>query len=324
MTGDRDGDRPGRLLFVAANPSIDRLYELDRLTRGDIHRPLFVVAVPGGKGLNAARAAVALGGSVTVAGIVAGRAGDWIVDGLAALGVEAKVARTVGETRTCVSVLDRSTGQMTEVYERGEEIEPGAWTALEAIVRGELDRGDVAAVTLSGSLPPGAPQDGFGRIARIAAASTRPVPVLADTYGPALIAVLAARPAIVKVNAVEAGEASGVGVTDAMSAAEAAVILRRAGAGGVIVTLGVAGAVVVTAGERVHLDPPGSRGAYPVGSGDAFLGAFAVAFARADTLIEAARFGLAAGMANAELPGAGRLDPTTVEPLREQVGLIAL
>ena len=48
------------------------------------------------------------------------------------------------------------------------------------------------------------------------------MPVLADTYGPALAAVLAERPAIVKVNASEAGEASGLVVTDAASAAMAA------------------------------------------------------------------------------------------------------
>ena len=85
-----------RLLFVAANPSIDRLYEVDRLAIGGIHRPLAEVAVPGGKGLNAARAAATLGGSVTVVGIVAGRAGEWIVDGLATLGIEARMARGHG------------------------------------------------------------------------------------------------------------------------------------------------------------------------------------------------------------------------------------
>ena len=45
------------LIFVAANPSIDRTYEVERLRPGEIHRPVATVAVPGGKGLNAARAA---------------------------------------------------------------------------------------------------------------------------------------------------------------------------------------------------------------------------------------------------------------------------
>ena len=150
MTGATASVPSRRLLFVAANPSIDRLYEVDGLAAGEIHRPRSMVAVPGGKGLNAARAASALGGSVTAVGIVAGRAGDWILERLAQLGIDARMARAAGETRTCVSILDRSTGALTEIYERGAAVEPPAWADLEAIVEAELARGDIAAVALSG------------------------------------------------------------------------------------------------------------------------------------------------------------------------------
>lgn len=312
MSGSGAAGLRRRLLFVAANPSIDRLFEIDRLVPGDIHRPQSGVAVAGGKGLNAARAAVTLGGSVMAVGIVAGRAGDWIVDRLTELGIETRMARGTGETRTCISILDRSSSVMTEIYERGEKIDPAAWDALEAIVWAELERGDMAAVALSGSLPPGAPPDGFARIARIALASPRTVPVLADTYGPALPALLGERPAILKVNAAEAGEASGVSVTDAQSAASAGRILRDAGAACVIVTIGPGGAVVVGADDPIQLVPPVLRGAYPVGSGDAFLGGLAIAFARGESMVEAARLGLAAGIANALVPGAGELDPASI------------
>ena len=116
MSGPATQGHRERLIFVAANPSIDRLYELDRVTVGAIHRPISMVAVAGGKGLNAARAASTLGGSVTAVGIVAGRAGDWIVERLVELGIDARMTRSTGETRTCVSVLDRSTGELTEIY----------------------------------------------------------------------------------------------------------------------------------------------------------------------------------------------------------------
>lgn len=324
MTGPGPERPRGRLLFVAANPSIDRLYEVDRLAVGETQRPQSTVAVAGGKGLNAARAAAALGGSVTAVGIVGGRAGDWIVERLGELRVDARMARARGETRTCISVLDRSTGELTEIYERGAVIEPAAWAALEAIVRAELDGGDVAAVALCGSLPPGAPPDGFGRIARIAAAGPNPAAILADTYGPALTAVLVERPAIVKLNAAEAGEASNVAVSDAASAAAAADVLRDAGAACVVVTLGLGGAVVASGAERAHLIPPDIRGAYPVGSGDAFLGGFAVAYARGEPVVEAARLGLAAGIANAQIPGAGELDPTAIERILEQIALTSI
>jgi fructose-1-phosphate kinase PfkB-like protein len=201
---------------------------------------------------------------------------------------------------------------MTEIYDRGEQIDSAAWEALEAIVWAELEHGDVAAVALSGSLPPGAPPDGFARIARIALTSSRTVPVLADTYGPALPALLGERPAILKVNATEAGEASGVSVGDARSAADAGRNLRDAGAACVIVTLGLEGAVVIGADDPIQLIPPDLRGAYPVGSGDAFMGGLTIAFARGESMVEAARLGLAAGIANALVPGAGELDPASI------------
>lgn len=320
------GFEPGarRLLFVAANPSIDRLYEVERLEAGAIHRPRSIVVVPGGKGLNAARAAATLGGSVTAVGIVGGRAGDWIVDRLAALRIEARMARSSGETRTCVSVLDRSSGVMTEFYERGDAIDPVAWDGLEAIVGSELDAGDVAAVALAGSLPLGAPPDGYGRIARIAATRASPVPVFADTFGPALSAALVDRPAVVKLNADEAGLSSAMSVSDASSAAEAGRVLRDAGAVWVVVTLGSAGAVVVGPDEQTHLVPPDLRGSYPVGSGDAFLGGLAVAYARDEPVVDAARLGLAAGIANALVPGAGELDPAAIDEILEQIRPVSM
>jgi tagatose 6-phosphate kinase len=318
MSGRGDARR-GRLLFVAANPSIDRLYELERLGIGEIQRPVAVVAVPGGKGLNAGRAAAALGGSVCAVGIVAGRAGDWIAEQLTAVGIDSRLARAGGETRTCVSILDRSSGVLTEIYERGAEIETADWEALEAIVQGELDRGDVAAVALSGSLPPGAPTDGYARVARIAAARPVPVAILADTYGPALRSVLAEGPELVKLNADEAGEIRGIPVADPASALDAARIIRAAGARTVVVTLGTAGAVVASADGEARLVPPEARGPYSVGSGDAVLGGLAVGWQRGQPFVDAARLGLAAGIANAHVPGAGRLDRAKADGLVERI-----
>jgi fructose-1-phosphate kinase PfkB-like protein len=218
-----------------------------------------------------------------------------------------------------VSILDRASGAFTEVYERGEVIGADAWDRLEAIVGDEFDRGDVGALAISGSLPPGAPPDGYARIARIAARVAVPVPVFADTYGPALAATLAERPAVVKVNAGEAGEAIGRPVTDVASALEATRLLQEAGAESVVVTLGGDGAVIAGGGGRAHLVPPDLRGSYPVGSGDAFLGGLVVAWGRGEAFDDAVRLGLAAAIANALIPGAGRLDRATAEEIVGQI-----
>ena len=70
------------IVCVAGNPSIDKLFVVERLRPGEIHRPIDFVQVPGGKGLNVARAAATLGAHVRVAAVLCGHAGRWIEQAL--------------------------------------------------------------------------------------------------------------------------------------------------------------------------------------------------------------------------------------------------
>jgi 1-phosphofructokinase family hexose kinase len=297
---------PGRAVFIAANPSVDRLLEVDAIELGAINRPERVVPVAGGKGLNAARAASALGGSAVAIALVGGHSGAWIEDRLVDLGLTASLVQTGAETRTCVSVLDRATGRLTEFYEPGLAVPSEAFVALEAAVAAELEQGDARVLAMSGSLPLGAPLDGYARLIRLA--REHGVVTVVDAQGEPLATGLDARPDVVKVNAAEAGEISGSRVTDATSATASADALRRAGAGCAVITLGGDGAVIATDHGRWHLTSQAPAGAYFVGSGDAFLGGLAVGLARGQSVLDAARLGMAAGIANTHLPGAGVLD----------------
>ncbi len=317
-----------RLLAVAPNPSVDRLLEIDRLRPGEIHRPAAVTVVPGGKGFNVARSAAALGAQVSAVGLLGGYAGRWIQEALAAENVALRVAWRTGETRTCTSILDRSDETTTELYEAGNPILRAEWDALIATVVDGLSDEDIGLVTVSGSLPPGAPDDGLAQIVQVARSAGRKVAV--DGHGPTLVPALAARPWLVKVNVGEARAA--LDALDAATretapprtplAAEDAVRgLVAAGADVAIVTAGEAGSVASTEdGSLVRVRPP-IRGRYPVGSGDALLAGFAVAVLRGDDLRRAVLRGTAAAAASALVPGAGRLDPVAVERLL--VGLVA-
>jgi fructose-1-phosphate kinase PfkB-like protein len=95
--------------------------------------------------------------------------------------------------------------------------------------------------------------------------------------------------------------------------------IRRFTSQNLLWTIGADGAIVVTADENIHLAPPPVRGSYPVGSGDAALAGVTVALAGGASIAEAARFGLAAGIANAQLPGAGRLDPAFAKQVLERI-----
>jgi 1-phosphofructokinase family hexose kinase len=295
-----------RLVCVAPNPAIDRLYELDRLTPGAIHRPMLSVAVPGGKGLNAARAAHTLGADVVAVTILRGHAGRWIEEQLAQLDVPARVVWAPGETRTCISIRDPEREGLTEIYDRGEPLAHSDWVALEALVAAELVA-DAELLTISGGIPPGVDDDAFGRLCRAARGSG--VRTLADVYGPGLDGVLREGPAIVKVNALEAGELLGRRVETDGQAVEAAAEIRRRGAEIAVVTMGRSGAVAVTPDDDLRLPSPPVIGPYGVGSGDAFLGGLAAGLLAGQSVPDALSLAAAAATASAQRPGPGNLDP---------------
>ena len=280
-----------RLLAVAPNPSVDRLLEVDEFRNGKIHRPVAVTVVPGGKGFNVARSAAALGAPVTAVGLLGGHAGRWIEEALTAENITVKVARRAGETRTCTSILDRSDGSTTEFYEAGEPITATEWDGMVAEIVGSFEDDDIGLVAVSGSLPPGAPEDGLAQI--VEAARSAGLRVAIDGHGPALVKALGVRPWLVKVNLDEASAAldaignERVKLARAGTSPGAAASVRgllAAGAERAIVTSGEAGSVAALEdGSLIQVRPP-VHGRYPVGSGDAFLAGLAIAVLHGDDL----------------------------------------
>jgi 1-phosphofructokinase family hexose kinase len=302
------------LVCLAANPSIDKLFEIDRLVRGDIHRPAGFVQTAGGKGLNVARAARALGADVRVAAILRGHAGKWIEEQLGAEGVRGAFVWCHGENRSSLSVADRESSSLTEFYEHGSVVPSATWAELLAEVDALLT--DASWLTISGSVPQGAPDDGYRDLVRDARASG--VRVALDADGERLRLALDASPDIVKVNQAEAADLLGVPTSRRDEALAAADKLRDLAGGdghAGIVTRGADGVVVAAPDGTRYEGRLYVRHRYPVGSGDAFLGGLVAALLRNAGWDDALRLALGAATANAELPGAGRLDPVHAETL---------
>jgi 1-phosphofructokinase family hexose kinase len=296
---------------VAPSPSIDRLFEVERLRPGEIHRPTRFVRVAGGKGLNVARAAAALGADVRAVALLGGESGRWIVGELDRIGLALVVSACAGETRSCLSVADGETGSLTEFYEESAAVSPDEWEAFERMALNAAGSADWT--TVSGSLPPGTPADGYERFA---AAGTN---VAVDT-----VALGDARPALLKVNASEASALTGLAVTATDEAMEAAHLLRRRIGGdghAVAITCGRDGAVLVAPDGSAWQGSLSAAGRYPVGSGDAFLAGFVSALAARDGWPVALAAALGAAAANAEQPGAGLLDAERARALAEQAVL---
>jgi len=74
----------------------------------------------------------------------------------------------------------------------------------------------------------------------------------------------------------------------------------------------------------VHASLDGHTGAFPVGSGDSFLGALVVALDAGEPLADGLRSATAAGTANAAGPGAAVFSRAHYEALLPEVRLIPI
>jgi len=311
-----------RLVTVAPNPAIDRLYELDRLDRDAINRPRTETLVAGGKGLNVARAAIALGAEVSAVALFAGHAGRWMEETLATEGIHGRWAWADGETRTCLAIHDAADGSLTELNEAGPSLTEETWVGFVAAFRAELETGAVGLATISGSLPPGAPADGLVELA--SSATEAGIPIALDAGGEALRRALAVRPWLVKLNVAEAavtlGQRIGDGATSGEDVLETAREIAARTHGAVVITRGLDGAIALGPdGAAYRVGPPASRGSYPVGSGDAFLAGVTHATMAGRSFVDALRLGSAAAGANALVRGAGRLRPADVARLERAI-----
>src|SRR5437868_2333546 len=122
------------IVCVSGNPAIDKLFEVEDLVPGAVHRPDRFVPLPGGKGIHVAQVATALGAQALATGILGGHAGRWLAETLQAQGVAGRLARASGETRSCLTVADRATGRLTEFYEDGIPARAQDWNALTDII----------------------------------------------------------------------------------------------------------------------------------------------------------------------------------------------
>jgi 1-phosphofructokinase len=309
----------GHVLIAGPNLTVDRTAALDALRPGEVLRVRDVAITPGGKGLNVARAALALGVPAVLAAFLPGRTGQAVAEMIRAEGVALEGVEAPGETRS-TSILLEPSGRTTVINEPGPELPAAAWEALERRLAAAM--ADHGVLVCSGSLPPGAPGDGYARLTALAGRAGRRAVV--DASGETLRAALAVRPAVITPNLAEA-EALLHGRADeavdaapdarprALAAARALVAL---GPGAAVVTAAAAGAALADGGpEPVWVDAPKVTVRNPIGAGDVLTAGLAAALEAGQPLVAALRRGIAAAAASVEAPKAGDLDPSRMEAL---------
>jgi 1-phosphofructokinase len=293
------------IVTLTLNPSVDRTVEVEALVRGDVMRALGVRVDPGGKGINVSRALAAHGLPTRAVVTLGGAEGEHLIALLRGTGIEIVPVRIEGAIRSNITVVEPD-GTTTKFNEPGAQLSADELAAVVAAVRVAAASADW--LVASGSLPPGTPADVYADLVRELAGSGTSVAV--DTSGPALEAVLAARPTLVKPNRDELAEATGIRLLTIADVVEAAGRLRDRGAATVLASLGAEGAVLVDDDGAIHGRTPAVSQRSSVGAGDAMLAGFlAGGGTGADALIE----GLAWGAAAVLQPGSGMPMPADID-----------
>ncbi len=308
------------IITVTLNAAIDKSLVVPNFRLGRRHRTVDQRTMAGGKGVNIARTLKALGQPVIATGFAGGATGTHIVEQLTEESILNDFVRIRDESRTNTSVLDPTTGEQTEINERGPAVSER---------EGELFRDKLlylargaAIVVFAGSLPRDVEPDIYASLIRDL--ERLDVITVVDTDGEPLRQAVRAEPHVVSPNVLEAEELVGhefaseeerllaVGEIAALGPREAIMTLPD----GCVAQVLVDGHSVLKRARVEPLEPIAKRG-----SGDAFLAGYLAARYEGRASDQCLRFGVACGAESTARLGAGLIDPREARRLMGDVEL---
>jgi 1-phosphofructokinase len=304
-----------KVVTVTLNPALDQTVELDRLERGKVHRARSVRLAPGGKGINVASCLADWGQRVTVTGLL-GRDNSAVFESMfAARGIEDRFVRADGLTRTNIKLIDEA--ETTDVNLPGLPATAAALDAVKRRVCEHVEPGSL--VVLSGSLPPGCPDDHYA--AQIAAFTELGARVLLDASGAALTTALAARPLpfCIKPNRHELAAWAGAPLAGLREIAATARMLHARGVALVVVSMGEDGALFVSDEGTRLATLRVAQTSSTVGAGDAMVAGIVAALVDGADLTQIARLSTAFAVAKLQSRGLGLPEPPAIRALAENV-----
>jgi tagatose 6-phosphate kinase len=295
------------IVTVTANVAIDRTYEIDHLEVGAVHKVNKVFSHIGGKGVNVSRTLDALRAKTLITGLIGDATLDEATRELANASLKSALFPVSRATRQTVTVTTKD-GTATAFDEAGPQITRAEWSGFE-LHFGALLR-DASMVVIAGSLPPGTPNESLANLCQ--KANSHRVPVILDARGAAMRAAQNQAPLVAKLNRGELEQTLGRELTTEDDILEGAQELHAQGAQNVVITLGSDGAIGLNEHGVWRVTHPTASG-NPIGAGDAFSAALAIALLDKEPLEEALTKGAAAALASLKAPTAGALNPDDMQ-----------
>ncbi|MBM9606482.1 1-phosphofructokinase family hexose kinase [Desulfopila inferna] len=283
-----------RIVTLTINPSLDISADVDTLEPTTKMRCRNVMIDPGGGGINVSRAITLLGGTTTAVFPAGGSTGRSINSMLSDEGVRSEAVSMEGTNRQNFAIREKESGRQYRFALPGPQIREEEWRQS-LHKTGKL--GEAADfVVASGSLPPGAPDDFYGRVVKLFNGS--PTKVIVDTSGDALKHALQQEIYLIKPNRQELEYICGCSLVQEKDQEKMCRDMVDRGKCEVLVlTLGKDGALLTSAEEQVRIPALKVREVSSIGAGDSFVGAMVLALQRGEELADALLYGMAAGTA---------------------------
>lgn len=303
------------ILTVTPNTTLDHVYVVDMLVRGEKLEATESIECLGGKGGLLSAFAVDLGARSVALGFGAGENGRKLARLLRERGVVTDLTFVQGETRRIITIVERrKTGEtllqpVTLRCTRRDEIN--------LLKRVDRWLGKASWLALCGSLAPGCSPDLYARLAKLA--RKHRVPVMIDSRGFALSCALPERPAVIKLNRTELDQTVGRKLA---KTSELTTALRGLVARGVELaacTLGAGGVIAATAEAAWRFIPPTVRSKSATGAGDAFGAGLLTFRERGLDWEQALRWAVAAGTGKSLETRTDGFNPATVRSVYRRV-----
>jgi 1-phosphofructokinase len=220
-----------------------------------------------------------------------------------------------GSVRTNIKVFDRSTGTITELNESGMNVTEENLSKMVDLVVRHAENSDY--LILSGSLPPGCPQDYYRTL--IHAVEGLGCRCVLDADGERLKFGLEARPFMIKPNRYELETMIGRPLDGITDTREAALRYIDMGVQVVSVSLGADGALITDGSEtlfapRMNIEVKGT-----VGAGDAMVAGLVAGFMADWDLEQCFRMGVACASTRCITEGYKTIDKTVYKAFLNMV-----
>ena len=300
------------ILTLTPNPSIDATITLkESIHPGSVHRAGSVSHVAGGKGVNVTHA-VTKAGTDSLA-LLPAASGDHFLALTAADSIPVHAVDIDGPVRTNTTLTEPD-GRTTKLNGPGPTLSEGDQKAIAEALAKYAPQAEW--LVMAGSLPKGVPTDWYTHLMTVAREANPQLHIAVDTSDAPMVALGenldTAAPDLIKPNGLELGQLAGVD-GEALEAAaekgdfngvvEAARVVVKRGIPEVLVTLGGAGAALVTTDEAWVATPPPISVKSTVGAGDSSLSGYILARRNGASFADALRQAVAYGSAAASLPG---------------------